>query len=276
MKRLSLLISTLAFCQLGLSQTDSCGFTNCCVDHTPTHNNTNDGFNNRESESCATNLNDASEAFHNKYKRVSNYIPYPESHIALKTLRINIVIVGMNGQFPFIWENDDLNDDMTNIELLNFSFSHIIPFDNSWMTANGFPCPEPINPDYLPDSKIRIEVVNVRYVDSEYFAINDSFEKAKELIEFHLNSFPTDTNQLNWYLTKQYYGPGAGQVELIQGLNIVNEIKSLSVIRSGYGNLPYSGQHNMIHGHLPHEIAHTLDLDHTYGSPIDSDWGRSL
>lgn len=264
-----LVFTTFVFIQhIGLSQNDPCTVTNCCVNHSESANsntNTNDG--NRDTENCANYLSDASDAFHNRYKRITNYIPHPQSHMAIKTLRINMVIVGMNDQYPFIWENDDIHDDMTNLELLNFSFKDIIAYQNNWQTSNGFPCPEPINPAYLPDSKIRIEVVNVRYINSEYFAINNSDQKVKELLEYHLNAYPSDTNQLNWYLTKQYHGQGGGQVSFHSGVSVLNELKNLVVIRSGYGNLPYTGQNAMIHGHLPHELAHTLDLAHTYGNP---------
>lgn len=263
------LIFSLTYCSgYALSQS-TCELYHCCSAPTQSQNVTQ-SVENRDSENCTLHYNDASNAFHERYKKVQNYIPYPNSPVAVKTIRINMVIVGINGEYPFIWENDDLNATMTNEELLNFSFSGVIGLNPSWTTSNGFPCPEPINPDYLSDSKIRIEVANVRYINSSYFAECNSHSILTELISHHIGLYPNDNDQLNWYFTRVKPGTGAGEV-----IGVTIDGESYSVINSAYVNLPYTGQHDMIHCHLSHEIGHTLDLHHTYGTNLYQNGGAA-
>lgn len=183
---------------------------------------------------------------------------------------MNMIIVGIDGQFPFIWENDDLNETMTNEELLNFSFSGVVNFDPNWTSSNGFPCPEPINPNYLADSKIRIEVVSIRYINDSYLAECNNHSVLNDLVSHHLGLYPEDKNQLNWYFTRVKPGNGAGEV-----IGVTYQDQSFSIINSAYVNLPYSGQHGMVHCHLSHEIGHTLDLNHTYGNNLFTGGGAA-
>lgn len=207
-----------------------------------------------------------SSAFHLRHKHVTSYIPDNSStNIGIKTIRINIIIVGVNEQYPLVWEDDPALYHFW----MEFPFSGVIPHQFCYVTPpppnpDACNCPTPLVNNYLPDSKIRIEVVNVRYysdANGELANCNNA-AKRSELIEMHLTDFPEDIQQLNWYITKDIvYSTGVGGY-----VETHNEggYSNIPYIHSGYGNLPYSGQWDLLHRHFPHELGHILNIDHTY------------
>lgn len=264
MKKMFFLISIFAL-NLSIHAQNSldCDHDFCCytdLASNPAGANQNEPLN----LGCSSNL--LSAAFHLRHKHVINHIPNGQNPVDIKTVRINIIIVGINNQYPFVWEDDPQLYHFW----MEFPFSGVIPHQYCYELPTGpedpgCNCPSPLVNSYLPDSKIRIEVVNVRYYDDEDGSLANANTSAKrdDIIDMHLTDFPQDVNQLNWYITKEI--PWSGNVAGYASAHNRMGNNQIPFIHSGYGQLPYTGQWALIHRHFPHELGHILDLDHTYG-----------
>lgn len=236
--------------------TISCGQHFCCgTDMNNSNNNSNSVLNIH----CDNFL---SPAFHLRHKHVTKYIPNAENNIGIKTIRLNILIYGINGEFPFDFYTQPVNSDLTYLELMNLPFVSAIPHESCFNEApNPCNCPPPLVNSFIEDSKIRIEVVNVRYFDDATTANLQNHGQRDTMIMNHVTSFPNDTIQLNWYITRSLGSwPESANVMGYVGASQYG----FPYIHSRYMQLPYSGDYEMFHRHFPHELGHIFSLQHTY------------
>lgn len=213
-----------------------------------------------------------SAAFHLRHKHVTNFRPYPNSNIAFKTVRVNIIVITEPGEpMPF-----EFNE--TLLEYMNETFvgSEQPPFCNE--PNNNCPCPTPVNPDYIEDSRIRVEVVNVRHIENTQYTY---YVPLQNRLNWHLSNYPEDADQLNWFFVKQHKEDFDGLSSAVHGGIGVNISHMVSTYKEP--NEPQNfvfdevREITFFRKHFPHELGHLLNLEHpdnmrsfVLNNPIDN------
>jgi len=208
--------------------------------------------------SSGTNCSKTSNDWLNTYKLQTHYIPSTNFE-AIKTIPINIVVFGeddpnglQNNSTGFPITPSDVSVDLSNYEWwLNFAYEHT---QNTTCT--------PMNPAYLPDSKIKFEIQFYFYNNSSILN-NATSSQDLSAATYHFQQNPDAINQLNCYYVKTFHISGAAG--FANTMNYNGKVIPYVMSGSGFTNYaaPFQGIYFYLESHLPHELGHTLSLKHT-------------
>jgi hypothetical protein len=197
------------------------------------------------------NCNYSSLSFTNNWGRLSHDYYLPSSHMGVKTILINFIIIqnGTGGNnYP---DNQNTLDFFQNtMYRLNRNYSDVVP-----LQAN------PIHPDYIPpyisNSKIQFELAGVYFFKDTQ--LNTSISATSLMNYIKLHGPANITSAINIFFTEGTHPSGA----------------------AGFANLPYNNwdydlyvvtlknwskpaTFSNLAKHLAHELGHNLDLLHPY------------
>jgi hypothetical protein len=191
----------------------------------------------------------------NKYKLQTHYIP-SNNFEAVKTIPINIVIFGEDDYTGFPITPNDVATDLGNYQYwLNFAYAQT---QNTVCT--------PMNPAYLPDSKICFVIKDVYFYNNSAILNDSSSTQIDTAANFHLSNNPDAINEVNCYIVKKFFISGAGgwANTMPYGGQTIPYIMTGSNFRNY--NLPFQGIYFYFDSHLPHELGHLVGLWHTYNT----------
>lgn len=184
-----------------------------------------------------------------KYRLQSNYVPN-SNYEAVKTLPINIVIFGENdgSKYPI----SPIKFDTTRADYESWIN---IAYHKTQNTSCKTSCP-----DYLTDTKIRIVINKVYYLDSTAILNDGSSNQLTNALNFHLKQNPEAVNFVNCYLVRNSnQGLGYANFQQYKGETIPS-ILSGTNFQDNMSD--WGGDSFYFINHLHHEIGHLLGLYH--------------
>lgn len=231
--------------------------TGCATDNITTQNQ-----NFSMQSSSGTNCSKSSTDWTAKYKLQTHYIPSTNFE-AVKTIPINIVIFGeddpngiQNNSTGFPITPSDVATDLSNYQIwLNVAYAQ----------TQNTTCP-PMNPAYLPDSKVRFVIKQFYFYNNSAVLNNATSSQSLAAATYHFQQNPDAINQINCYYVKTFFLSGAAGWANTMNYNgnVIPYVMSGSNF-TDYTS-PFQGIYFYLESHLPHELGHTLSLHHTYNS----------
>lgn len=218
-----------------------------CV--TPTHRPSSET---EKSASCAK----TSTTYNTKYKLKETFKPNAANSV-VKTVHVNFVVIQRaNGSGNFY-------NDPTQIGRIQDMFQTA----NDIFENNNTPTYTVTSPGYIADTKIRIELDNIFFVrdttvDSMYYYGHNygtgyHYASFSELNSYVLAKVPASQYAMNYYFTGGEFSGAAGMAGTFAVHSFYRHSPEMNVTPAYDWSYAF---------HFAHEIAHNLDLLHTYDS----------
>jgi hypothetical protein len=199
------------------------------------------------SEVRASNCDQTSLAFTDKYGRYDYHIP--NSSTPVKTIMINFNV--------FQDDNGGNNWQDTPADLAHFD--DIMLWLNNAYQHNNLPSDPISGVPYIDDTRIRFEIGGIYFYQNTALSQSSS---ASTLLNHIGNVDPDRLNQLNICLTNGSYGNASGFSTTPSSTNF--DYDQYIVTFNSWNNGNSSGYYAFGSNHLAHELGHCLDLLHTY------------
>ncbi|MEP6717027.1 MAG: LamG-like jellyroll fold domain-containing protein [Terriglobia bacterium] len=214
-----------------------------------------------DNKKTTANCNQQSAAFTTKYGRLGLYITNPNT--AIKTIPVNFNIM----------QKKDGSGNFQNTPGDIAGFKQVIDWVNAYYTVNTAPTDLIPGAAFLPDARVRFEVSAV------YFYQNDTLQSSDNpaaLLSAVKAADPARLNQLNIFFTEtpQSQNGAAGFASLPSPTDF--NFDSFIVMLRGYskvGSAVYPNNYGLV-ATTVHELGHTLDLLHTFGSDWQTETGN--